>query len=88
MDHQPLTYFEKLENVYVLIETRKMLQHKLTQLKEANQSTELVKEDLRKIEEEIEEYTDGAPVETNQTLTSSLFNPALINQLEDIRDPE
>ncbi|MDT8861118.1 hypothetical protein N0O92_12820 [Alkalihalobacillus sp. MEB130] len=82
MDHQPLTYFEKLENVYVLMETRNMLQAKLEQLKETNQSTELVEEDLRKIEEEIEEYTDGAPVEPNQIMTSSLFNPAVMEELE------
>ncbi|WP_332697515.1 hypothetical protein [Halalkalibacter lacteus] len=78
MNHQPTTYYEKLENVYVLTETRQMLQIKLEQLKGSNESTELVEHDLRKIEEEIQEYTGGVPV--TQTITSSLFNPVIFEE--------
>ncbi|KHF39900.1 hypothetical protein [Halalkalibacter okhensis] len=82
MEHQPLTYFEKLENVYVLMETKRMLQVKLEQVKQGNQPTNVIEEDLRKIDEEIAEYTDGISPEPNGTITSSLFNPAVTNKLE------
>ncbi|MCL7746054.1 hypothetical protein [Halalkalibacter alkaliphilus] len=83
MEHQPLTYFEKLENLYVLMETKKMLQAKLEQVKQENQPTNLIEEDLRKIEEEIAEYTDGSDMpDPNITITSSLFNPAIMEEME------
>jgi phosphomevalonate kinase len=80
MSHQPLTYYEKLENVYVLMETQQMLQNKLKQSKESNESTHLIEEDLRKIEEEIKEYTEEAPTNQTQLITSSLFNPGLLEE--------
>ncbi|MFC0472565.1 hypothetical protein ACFFHM_19280 [Halalkalibacter kiskunsagensis] len=80
MNQQPLTYYEKLENTYVLMETRNMLQIKLEQLKATNESTKLIEEDLQKIEKEIEEYTEGAPVNESDLITSSLFNPAIFEE--------
>jgi ribosome recycling factor len=77
MDHEPLTYYEKLENVFILMETKNMLEEKLKELKANHQSTVIVEDDLRKIEEEIEEYTDGVAPNPNQMTVTALFNPGV-----------
>ncbi|WP_227936330.1 hypothetical protein [Alkalihalobacillus deserti] len=80
MDYEPLTYYEKLENVFILTETKNMLEAKLKELKLSNQPTVLVEDDLRKIKEEIEEYTDEVNPASNQIVVSSLFNPAVFDE--------
>lgn len=80
MEHEPLTYYEKLENVFVLTETKKMLEAKLNELKSNQQTTDIIEEDLRKITEEIEEYTDGVQANPDQMLMTALFNPAVMEE--------
>ncbi|MGP7816555.1 hypothetical protein [Niallia sp. 01092] len=77
MKQKPLTYIEKVENLYILMETRQMLQSKLQELQQNNQSYQLIEEDLRKIDKEILSYTDGQHIQDpEQMITSSIFNPA------------
>ncbi|OLO26543.1 hypothetical protein BTR23_22900 [Alkalihalophilus pseudofirmus] len=84
MEQQDLTYIEKLQNLHVLMETRQMLQNKLTELKGNSPSFELVEEDLRKIDQEIEALTEKQSLEgMDQSMTHSLFNPAVIEELEE-----
>ncbi|GAE37001.1 hypothetical protein [Halalkalibacter akibai] len=80
MEHEPLTYFEKLENVYVLTETKNMLQAKLNEQTTPVEERALLEDDLRKINEEIEEYTDGQIVTPGQFTVTSLFNPAVFDE--------
>lgn len=78
MTNQPLTYVEKLENLYVLLETRNMLEHKLNHVYTAEHSDE-IRADIQTINEEIMSYCDdGIPIETiDLNITKSLFNPAV-----------
>jgi hypothetical protein len=80
VDHEPLTYFEKLENVYVLMETKQMLEAKLKEMRTNHQPTSNIEEDLRKINEEIIEYTDGLQVSPDQFMVTSLFNPGVFDE--------
>ena len=57
-----------------------MLELKLNELKESQQPTDVVEDDLRKINEEIEEYTDGVPLNSNQMFVTSLFNPGVMEE--------
>ncbi|MFC0560046.1 hypothetical protein [Halalkalibacter alkalisediminis] len=82
MEHEPLTYYEKLENVFVLTETKNMLEARLKELKASQQPTDSVEDDLRKIKEEIEEYTDGVAINPNQMVVTALFNPDVMEEDE------
>ncbi|MDQ0254652.1 hypothetical protein J2S74_002031 [Evansella vedderi] len=79
-----MSYFEKLENLYVLKETRQML---LKKLQETNPNTVLhhvISDDLNKIEQEMTLYTDGQTVEVlDKAMTSSLMNPAIYYELDE-----
>ncbi|MDE5414466.1 hypothetical protein [Alkalihalobacterium chitinilyticum] len=84
MERQELTYVEKLQSVHVLMETRQMLQSKLNELEPANETFEVVKDDLRKIEQEIKAYTGDLPIdEIDQSMSHSLFNPAVIEESDE-----
>ncbi|ARK30463.1 hypothetical protein [Halalkalibacter krulwichiae] len=76
-EHEPLTYFEKLENVYILLETKQMLEAKLKESQASIQEKSILEDDLRKIHEEILEYTNGYQIEPEQMSVSSLFNPGI-----------
>ncbi|TES58143.1 hypothetical protein E2L07_00150 [Halalkalibacterium halodurans] len=83
MEHRSLTYVERLMNLHVLMETRQMLQTKLAEMNGDDQSFELVKEDLRKIEEEIKSYADEQSMEVlDQSMPHALFNPAVTEELD------
>ena len=84
MEQQPLTYFEKLEKLYVLTETRKMLKIQLDELTNSNQSTELVLDDLNKIEQEINYYANGHDIEELDFSNSSLLNPVFYTDFEGV----
>ena len=78
MDHRPLSYVEKLENLYVLMETKQMLENKVNELTD-HESVKIMKEDLAKINEEISSYTNGQSYEILElNMTQSLFNPAYL----------
>ncbi|MEB1807036.1 MAG: hypothetical protein LPK26_07010 [Bacillaceae bacterium] len=80
-----LTYVEKLQNLHILMETRQMLQNKLTELEPANDTYDIVMDDLRKIEQEIKAYTGDLPIdEIDQSMSHSLFNPAVIEELDEL----
>ncbi|BAB06806.1 hypothetical protein P4637_05670 [Halalkalibacterium halodurans] len=83
MEHRSLTYVERLMNLHVLMETKQMLQTKLAEMNGDDQSFELVKEDLRKIEEEIKSYADEQSIEAlDQSMPHALFNPAVTEELD------
>lgn len=54
-----LSFFEKLENVYVLKETREMLLNKLSITSEDSVLFPVITNDLKKIENELASYTNG-----------------------------
>lgn len=83
MEEHPLTYFEKLEKIYVLTETGQMLQEQLNELQNNNEPYDHVEEDLNKIHEEIHYYTDGEPIENLDFSNVSLINPALYSSFDD-----
>jgi hypothetical protein len=82
MDHQPITYFEKLERLYVLTETRKMLKNQLEELKETNQSFDHIEDALTKIQQEIKYYANGHDIEELDFFNSSLINPVFYTDFE------
>ncbi|MCT8138096.1 hypothetical protein H1D32_10225 [Anaerobacillus sp. CMMVII] len=84
MEHQPLTYFEKLERLYVLTETRKMLRNQADELRSSNQAVDLIEDDLNKIEQEIKYYANGHDIEELDFTTSSLINPVFYTDFEGI----
>ncbi|MFN7249786.1 MAG: hypothetical protein ACK4M9_03255 [Anaerobacillus sp.] len=84
MDQQPLTYFEKLERLYVLTETRKMLKNQLSELQVNNQSQAGIEDDLLKIEQEIMYYANGHDIEELDFTTSSLINPVFYTDFEGV----
>ncbi|SDZ63272.1 hypothetical protein SAMN05421736_12316 [Evansella caseinilytica] len=78
MEQHPLTYLEKLENLYVLLETRQMLEAKMHGLPDDSEEYRLIQKDLAKIKEEMMDYTDEKSIEQlSAPITSSLFNPAM-----------
>ncbi|OIJ12934.1 hypothetical protein BKP35_10240 [Anaerobacillus arseniciselenatis] len=83
MEQPGLTYFEKLEKIYVLTETGQMLREKMTQLQNNNEPYEHIQEDLNKIEQEISAYTNGAAIHDLDFSNISLVNPALYTTFED-----
>ncbi|MBU9713120.1 hypothetical protein [Evansella tamaricis] len=84
MKYQPISYFEKLENLYVLMETREMLQKKLNEVEVTDPGYGMIQEDLQKIENEMMEYTNGQHIEQfKQPLNDSLFNPTVMYEMED-----
>jgi hypothetical protein len=84
MDQQPLTYFEKLERLYVLTETRKMLKNQLSELQVNNQSQDVIEDDLHKIEQEIIYYANGHDIEELDFTNSSLINPVFYTDFEGV----
>ena len=72
--HEPISYMEQLENLHVLIETRQMLETKLAEIQEEEEK-QLMKEDIRKINQDIASITGN----TNQEIeeTAMLFNPGV-----------
>lgn len=84
MDHQPLTYFEKLERLYVLTETRKMLKGQLEEQQHSNQAKDLIEDDLQKIEQEIKMYANGQDIEELDFTTSSLINPVFYTDFNEV----
>lgn len=84
MEHQPITYFEKLERLYVLTETRKMLKNQLEELRSSNQSSNLIEDDLNKIEQEILYYANGHDIEELDFTNSSLINPVFYTDFDGI----
>lgn len=83
MASEQLTYFEKLEKIYILTETRQMLRKKLVELETNNQPLEPISDDIHKIEQEIILYTDGQPIEDLDFSNTTLLNPALYTSFED-----
>lgn len=84
MDQQPLTYFEKLERLYVLTETRKILKNQLQENEASNQPTNTIDDDLQKIEQEISFYANGHDIEELDFTTSSLINPVFYTDFEGV----
>ncbi|RXI96725.1 hypothetical protein DS745_23810 [Anaerobacillus alkaliphilus] len=84
MEQQSLTYFEKLERLYVLTETRKMLKSQLEEVNSSNQSPHLIEDDLHKIEQEIKIYANGHDIEELDFTTSSLINPVFYTDFEEV----
>lgn len=78
MEDRPLTYIEKLENVYILLETRNMLEHKLKHVYDIEQLRE-INADLETLNQDILSYAgDELPIDAiEDTMTKSLFNPAV-----------
>ncbi len=83
MEQPGLTYFEKLEKIYVLTETGQMLREKMTQLQNNNEPYAHIQDDLNKIEQEISAYTNGAGIHDLDFSNISLVNPALYTTFED-----
>lgn len=83
MEQNSLTYFEKLEKLYVLTETRQMLRNKLDELKNSNETFDHMNDDLAKIEQEILTHTNGHPIEELDFSNISLVNPAIISLYEE-----
>ncbi|MDG5787250.1 hypothetical protein QA612_07070 [Evansella sp. AB-P1] len=85
MKEQPFSYIEKLENLYVLLETRNMLLKKKNEIENDTNESEQLEDDLKKIEVEINNYSNGMSVEEiEQSMTSTLFYP--INNNEKARE--
>ncbi|WP_216829633.1 hypothetical protein [Alkalihalobacterium elongatum] len=84
MEREDLTYVEKLQNLHILMETRQMLQNKLKEIQNSDSMNEVIMDDLRKIEQEIKEYTSNSSLEqVDLSMTHSLFNPAVIEELDE-----
>lgn len=83
MEQPGLTYFEKLEKIYVLTETGQMLREKMTQLQSTNEPFDHIQEDLNKIEQEIHSYTNGEAIHDLDFSNISLINPALYTSFDD-----
>ncbi|MBU9720646.1 MULTISPECIES: hypothetical protein [Bacillaceae] len=81
MKYESLPYFEKLESLYVLLETKQMLQDKLTKIDVTDPGYKVIEEDLKKIEHEMLEYTNGQYMDS-QKVNPTLFNPAVFQQME------
>ncbi|WP_078553573.1 hypothetical protein [Bacillus alkalicellulosilyticus] len=83
MDLGSLSYVEKLENLYVLMETKQMLEQKEKELPKDSKQIELVQEDLRKIKQEMELYTNGQTIDfdKNELVLGALFNPSLVEEM-------
>ncbi|MFA9556994.1 hypothetical protein ACERII_06810 [Evansella sp. AB-rgal1] len=73
-----LSYVEKLENLFVLLETRSMLKDTLS-----SYDDEGLKEDLRKIEQEIRSYSTGLSCEElEEKISISLFTPTILEETQ------
>ncbi|OIJ19229.1 hypothetical protein BKP45_13805 [Anaerobacillus alkalidiazotrophicus] len=83
MEQNSLTYFEKLEKLYILTETRQILRDKVAELSVSNENFDNINVDLTKIEEEIMSYTNGHPLENLDFSNTSLLNPAIISLYEE-----
>lgn len=79
MNENSLSYMEKLENVFVLLETKQMLENKLHSIEAGTREYQLIKADIRKMEEDLLEYTGRKEMNIEQTTIPSLFNPALLD---------
>ncbi|WP_026672251.1 hypothetical protein [Alkalihalobacterium bogoriense] len=77
MDKQSMSYVEKLEHLYVLMETQKLLEAKRDELISRRADYDTIEQDLVKIKEEMNEYTDGQNADYH-SVTGALFNPALL----------
>ncbi|WP_418200998.1 hypothetical protein [Alkalihalobacterium sp. APHAB7] len=85
MMERELTYVEKLQDLHILMETRQMLQNKITELENDTDAYDVVMEDIRKIEHEIKSYTGDLPLEQiDQSMSHSLFNPAVLEELDEL----
>ncbi len=86
MEQQPKTYFEKLERLYVLTETRKLLKNQLAELQNNNEHYQQVEDDITKIEQELMYYANGTNIDELDFSTSSLLNPVYYTGVVDDDD--
>ncbi len=65
--------YEKMQRIYILQETYQLLQQKQQELQNNGESSAAIEDDLRKIEEELQEYTNSDLILTNSINKDLIF---------------
>ncbi|ADU30606.1 hypothetical protein [Evansella cellulosilytica] len=71
------SYFEKIEKLYILNETKQMLEHKLASDHLLIEEINIIQEDIKKINKEIEAHTNHKET-ADRALNMSLLFPNTI----------